>query len=291
MLKNGAVNNYVTIAIKGLSFPKNIEAIMYYHWGVDKMMNLDELVNAHFEQLKQNDLYIWNYISNHKKQCCDLTIDELASKCNVSRTTILRFAQRLSLKGYSELKIYLKWETRREPINNNLIDNFCNLLTRSIADYRKYDFSRICELIYRSKKVFLYGTGTVQRSVAQEMRRIFLIGNEHFYVIEGVDEISALINTLTNEDLVIMISLKGESDNAKVFSKQLVLKGIPFVTITRREENELSHLSTESIYINTPEVHLNANIGFQVLDSYFILVDLLFFNYILYKENQDQEAE
>lgn len=250
------------------------------------MMKLDELVNANYDKLKQNDLYIWSYISNHKKECSDLTIDELAAKCNVSRSTILRFAQRLSLKGYSELKIYLKWEVKEEPIKQNIIDNFCNALIQNINEYKKHDFTSICKLIYQSKKVFLYGTGAVQRSVAQEMRRIFLTGNEHFYVIEGVDEIGALINTLTNDDLVFMISLKGESDNAKAFSKQLVLKGIPFVTITSLGENELARLSTESIYIHTPEIELRSDINYQILDAYFILVDILFLNYILYKESQ-----
>lgn len=253
-------------------------------------MKLEELVNAHYEELKQNDIYIWNYISNHKKECCDLTIDELAAKCNVSRSTILRFAQRLSLKGYSELKIHLKWDLEEKPINDDILDQFCNTLTKTISSYRKYDFTSVCELIFKSKKVFLYGTGTVQRAVAQEMRRVFLVGNEHFYVVEGVDEIGALINTLTSEDLVIMISLKGESDNAKAFSKQLVLKGIPFVTITRLEDNELSHLSTESIYINAPEINIGSAIKYQVLDSYFILVDMLFLNYMLYKDSREKSS-
>lgn len=248
-------------------------------------MKLVELVNKNYDQLKQNDLHIWNYISNHKKECCDLTIDELAAKCNVSRSTILRFAQRISLKGYSELKIYLKWEVKENPIKQDIIENFCNSLIQDIKEYKKHDFTSVCKLIYQSKKVFLYGTGAVQRSVAQEMRRIFLTGNEHFYVIEGVDEIAPFINTLTPEDLVFIISLKGESDNAKTFSRQLVLQGIPFVTITSLEENELSRLSTESIYIHIPEVQHRPEINYQILDVYFILVDILFLNYILYKES------
>ena len=66
-------------------------------------MKIDDLVNLHYDKLNQSDLHIWKYINAHRKESSNLTIDELASRCNVSRTTILRFAQKLSLKGYSEL--------------------------------------------------------------------------------------------------------------------------------------------------------------------------------------------
>ena len=75
---------------------------------VGNIMRLDELVIQYYNQLNENDIYNWNYISSHKKECEKLAIDQLAYKCNVSRTTILRFAQKLSLKGYGELKVYFK---------------------------------------------------------------------------------------------------------------------------------------------------------------------------------------
>lgn len=38
-------------------------------------MRLDELVNQYYNQLNENDIYIWNYISSHKKECEKLAID------------------------------------------------------------------------------------------------------------------------------------------------------------------------------------------------------------------------
>lgn len=71
-------------------------------------MRLEELVNKNYQSLNENDLYIWNYIIRHRKECERLSIDDLASKCNVSRSTILRFSKRLGLKGYAELKVFLR---------------------------------------------------------------------------------------------------------------------------------------------------------------------------------------
>lgn len=47
-------------------------------------MKLEELVNRNYQQLNDNDLYIWNYIIHHRKECERLSIDELALRCSVS---------------------------------------------------------------------------------------------------------------------------------------------------------------------------------------------------------------
>ena len=45
-----------------------------------------------------------------------MTIDEMAEKSHISRSSILRFAKKLSLKGYSELKVYLRMDVQREEL-------------------------------------------------------------------------------------------------------------------------------------------------------------------------------
>ena len=45
-----------------------------------------------------------------KNNVKNMTIEELARKCNVSRTTVLRFTKKLSLKGFGEFKVHLRME-------------------------------------------------------------------------------------------------------------------------------------------------------------------------------------
>ena len=65
-------------------------------------MNLDELVNKYHTDLNPNDLYIWEYLSKHRMKCSEMTIEDLSKQCNVSKTSIIRFAKKLSLSGISE---------------------------------------------------------------------------------------------------------------------------------------------------------------------------------------------
>ncbi|MBB6624413.1 MurR/RpiR family transcriptional regulator [Clostridium gasigenes] len=252
-------------------------------------MRIDELINAHYDKLNQNDLHIWKYIYSNKKECCGLTIDDLAGKCNVSRTTILRFAQKLSLKGYSELKVYLKWEMTEEIIDENFVEIVCNEFKSSIDEMKKRDYSKVCEMIYESRRVFIYGTGAVQKSVAQEVKRIFLSGKECFAVIDGIAEIDLTLDTMTSNDLMIVISLSGESSHIRGFAKQLSIRNIPFISVTKLKNNELAKLSKESLYINTSVVNIGNSVEYEAVNLFFILVEILFLKYIMYKNNRKLE--
>lgn len=78
-------------------------------------MTLDKLVEDNYHQLNENDLYIWQYILHHKRECQRISIKDLARNCNVSHTSILRFTKKLGLEGFSELKVHLKWDLAQKP--------------------------------------------------------------------------------------------------------------------------------------------------------------------------------
>lgn len=245
-------------------------------------MKVEEQVSQYLHTLSDNDLNIWKYISTHKEETINATLEEIAKNSNSSKSSIHRFAQKISFKGFSELKYALKNELTVNSLDTNIIDNYIYSISKSMSEMKHRDFTSIIKLIVKSKKVFLYGTGTLQRTVAQEMRRVFLTGNKHFYVVEGVDEIGSLTETLTSEDMVFIISLKGQSDNAYSFAKSLKTRSVPFVTITSFSENHISHLSNDSIYINLEQLTLGNDHYYNVLDSYFILVSILFLRYMEY---------
>ena len=37
-------------------------------------MRLESLIKENYEKLNENDLYIWNYILHHKKECQTMSI-------------------------------------------------------------------------------------------------------------------------------------------------------------------------------------------------------------------------
>ena len=43
----------------------------------EENMRLEELLNQYSDRLSENDLYIWDYVEKHKKQCENMTSKNL----------------------------------------------------------------------------------------------------------------------------------------------------------------------------------------------------------------------
>ncbi|WP_058953101.1 MurR/RpiR family transcriptional regulator [Clostridium tyrobutyricum] len=246
-------------------------------------MYLEELVDNNYDKLNQNDLYIWNYIHNHKRECCKMSIGELATKCNISRAAITRFTQKLSLEGFSEFKLRLKLECEeRDNIKDSTVDDIYENYCKIIEDMRKKDILEICSLIYHAKQIFVYGTGTLQDTVANELKRYFLSVNKFFITLNGEGEIDTVSDMATEEDLIVIISLSGETKSAVEFAKKIKAKNIPSISITKLSDNQVARLCNQSLYITTKCMKIKEDTVFESTIQYFILVEMLYIKYITY---------
>lgn len=253
-------------------------------------MRLEELVNRYKTELNPTDLMIWKYIYNHKTACENLSIYELAEICNVSRTTIMRFAKKLSLGGFSELKAILRMETRdNAPEKVDEVEVLSALYQHMTKNLVKKNFNNINQLIYRAERVLAYGSGFVQDNVVREMKRLFMNGGKLIYDFKGSSEFDILIESLTPKDLMVIISLSGESSQVVRMAKELHLRGIPIISITKLKDNTLASLSMENIYISSSQFSLCANTKVPLYESmigYYMMLEMLFVKYEVYRREQ-----
>lgn len=247
-------------------------------------MKLDTLVNKYYGQLNDNDLHIWKYISSHKRECERMTIDQLAYKCSVSRTTILRFAQKLSLKGYGELKVYLKLDNEKSTENTNNLDFICNSYYEVIKNMREIDCTEIFNKIDIARRLYVYGIGMVQSSIKNEIKRTFLSGNKIFYDIGNYSEARSVTRVVSSGDLCIIISVSGENKALLEIAKELKMKDVTIISITKLKENSLARLSDFNLYINIATINdFSCNNDYESVTSYFVLIEILFVRYMEYK--------
>lgn len=249
-------------------------------------MRLEELVNKNYNQLNENDLYIWQYISAHRKECEKLSIDDLAMRCHVSRTTILRFSKRLGLKGYTELKVYLRIDNQHYQYKQTGLELVYQRYQEYMKEIKEKDMTAIIQMIAHSQNIYTYGTGTIQNNVASELKRSFLIVNKLFFNIQSTNETDAFEGIITSHDLIIMISYSGENQRAIEFAKKLKMKGVPMITITATQNNTLSHLADESLYVEVPNILNSLGPRYEGLVNYFVLIDFILVKYIDYHERK-----
>lgn len=248
-------------------------------------MNLDELINMNYGSLNESDLHIWRYINSHREECSKQTIIELGKKCNVSRTTILRFAKKLNLDGFSELKYYLRNESVVEKLNeSNLLDLEAILknYTVMIGELKNKNFNSICEMIESAKRIIVVATGTMQTLVAEVMQSCFLRIGIVMIVIKGSAEITRIPKWIEEDDLVIMISFSGEQNQIVELARELKIKGSATISITKLAANSVSKLVDEAVYVFSDDITFKGYDNSMYITMFFFTVETLFIRYFNY---------
>lgn len=247
------------------------------------IMNIQELMNKYYNNLNENDKLICKYIINNKDTCYKLSIDEFAKKCNVSNTTLFRFAKKISLPGFSELKARIRLEAEsKSNEKTDFLGNVIDSYHKMVEDIKNRDCTNIFEKMYRAKRIIVYGSGYAQARVASEFKRIFLPTQKTIFNMHGYDMVEAVGNLVNEEDFVIIISLSGESKGVIKLAETLRLKGVSTLSITRMMNNTLAASCQENLYINSIALPKDYVIDYEISTPYFILVELLFLKYQKY---------
>lgn len=238
--------------------------------------DVETLFNRHYPRLNENERYICQYIAGHYDACASEPIALFAQQCGVSQALLVRFAQKLGLAGYSELKamVHLGLSQPNAPVGA-LQERVTDCCHKMMDELVKTDLRRFFRLFTTARRVFVYGSGSSQARAASEMKRIFLPLREILHV-SGHDMTLALQQIAQPDDLVLLISLSGESQPAVALAKRLRVRGVSTVSITGMRSNTLASLCTESLYIHSIRLPLENGLEYETSTPYFILIEYLF---------------
>lgn len=240
---------------------------------------IEELLNSRYDSFSENEKYICHYLNGHYRECAFHTIAEFAEKCSVSQTMLVRFAKKLGMSGYGELKARLKIDLEENPVSSEgLMEKVTQSYYKMMDDLVKRDMTGIFENLKQAERVFIYGSGFSQTRAASEMKRIFLPVKEMVH-IHGHDMCRALQKTAGDKDLVILISLSGESQAVVELGRALRTNHVPAVSITRLKNNTLASLCSENLYINSIQMPVEYDVEYEIATPYFILIEFLYLSY------------
>lgn len=77
-------------------------------------MRIEERLCAHYEEFSENEKYVCHCLSGHLEEFGGKTLERAAADLNVSKTLLVRFAKKLGLSGYSELRARIRLERKEE---------------------------------------------------------------------------------------------------------------------------------------------------------------------------------
>lgn len=244
-------------------------------------MNLETLVNTHYDNLNASDKKIIKQILSSQNDYQNLSSTEIAKECHISRATLLRLCRKIGLNSFSDLKYLLK---EKPPFPTDSINDFHNICTNYhflIDELKKISFTPVCERIFQAETIYIYGTGNEQKNLAQEFKRIFLSVGKCVIDLFDYGEIDFMKPTFQHSDLFIIISLSGETKEGIEIVKN-IQDCLHTLSITRLENNTISSLCEQNLYASTQKLVTPQYSSYELVGVFYSLLDLLFIHYIEY---------
>ena len=189
------------------------------------------------------------YVIESPHEITRLTVHQLAEKCDVAASAVIRFCKSIELRGFSELKIELAKElgSQKEEQKRTLPDveheSGTEAVVRKVFSAGMHtlqdtldmlDFSKIkqmSEVLVRAKHIFLFGIGTSSTVVTDAQYRLSQLG---LWATACTDILlmSVTAANLEEGDVVLAISHSGRTKavvDAVRFAKK---KGATVIAIT-----------------------------------------------------------
>lgn len=246
------------------------------------MNYLENLYSKNIESFSDNEKEILSYIVKYPEETTNLSINELAKVTLSSKSSVYRVAQKLGFSGYAELKYYLASEIKKEAAKK-YINTLDEELAQTLRLYNSVDTSAIIEQITHANQVFCYGTGTGQRIVLDNFKRAVMIIDRFVINISAPRELKIASEYMTDEDILIVVSLSGNVNNIKETLESIKLRGSKVIGVTRVGTSALSEIANFSLYFQAlPKFALGKEFVsfmpvFYVLE---LLVDEMYIRYI-----------
>lgn len=247
-------------------------------------MQLEALFNQYYEQLNGNDREVLKIILGDQKKYSTYSSTELADECHVSRATLLRVCKKIGLKSFADLKLILKGSS--EHGKGQDFDSICTVYHNLLDELNKFSYEEICQVLYEADTIYIYGTGNEQKTLADEFKRIFLSAGKLVIEVFDYGEMRFVQEDFKPGDILVMISLSGETKEGIQILNSVIPTGIRLLSITRLQNNTISRLCNYNLYVATQVVE--SKIPYELISVFYVLLDILFINYLLYV---DGEAE
>lgn len=251
-------------------------------------MNIETLRNANYEKLSVNDREILQQIMTHQEAYQNYSSEQLALACHISRATLLRLCRKIGLSSFFDLKYLMKRQPTHEIAESYDFHTVCEDYHLLLHELEKISFQPVCERIHQAQTVYIYGTGNEQKSMAEELKRIFLSVGKCVIDLFDKGEVECLKASFQSDELFIIISLSGETQEGIDIIKS-VQHCIHTVSLTRLQNNTISSLCEAQLYVATQKLNGITTESYELVGVFYALLDLLFVNYIAYLRQYHQE--
>lgn len=238
---------------------------------------------------------IAKYILDNGEDILNLSVKELAKQTYTSPATIVRLCRKLGLNGYGDFKIKYSAELQFDKKNKKRVDvNFpfgntdsnsqiayriANLHqeaiedTLNLVDFKNLD--KIINLLDQARRIYLFGNGNSLLAGFDFQHKMMRIG-KMVEMRAHAGEQGFLSYTCSPDDVAILISYSGETNEMVELAKFLKKMHVPLLGITSIGDNQLSKYCTYIMNTGSREKIFSKIAPYSSKTSISYLLDLIF---------------
>ncbi|GCF94928.1 RpiR family transcriptional regulator [Enterococcus florum] len=250
-------------------------------------MHFADIVNQNYSELNETDLSMSSYIIDHTKELVSMSTQDFAKECLSSKSSVIRFAQKLGFTGFGELRNFIKWQDDEETLDQNM--DFQRQIYLDVQKTLSYmeeaNWQDIYQKIETCNNIYVLSTGVTQQSQAAEFQRLFLLIGKQAQMIPASaqsNEFRRIVERLSDKDIIFVLSLSGENTHLENVLNVLSVRRSVIVSVTSLQNNWLSGRADYNLYASSSRSPLPKDWWLQTASSFFILIETFAFGYVDY---------
>ncbi|WP_042349739.1 MurR/RpiR family transcriptional regulator [Bacillus massiliigorillae] len=205
----------------------------------------------HSDQLSQLEKQVLEYILRNPERVTELNVQELSKEIFVSTATISRTCKQLGFQGFQDMKYTLRKSANLQNEHQQIQAQSTSSFTLASHIKRiKEEFDTTLQLIdeekiklaakyiHESPQVEFMGLGNSLPTCVDAARKLVFAG-KLCNAREDWDVLKSVSNSLTENDLAILVSYSGETLNMLKYAHILKSRNVKTIAITGDHKNRL----------------------------------------------------
>lgn len=242
---------------------------------MDIIYEIQRIYNSFSDKEKS----IADYIMQNRESIKNINITDLAKVIGTSGATITRFAKKIGCNSFVDMKIMLGSNKMEKVVEDDdeifsyTYQYYNEVIERTKMLIDKRTIFKVVDELKKARSIYIYGVGSSGLTGKEMMQRLLRMG---FNVHCISDSHMMIINSsiVTNNDLVIGISISGETVEVIHSLRRARENGAKTVCITSFEESSISKYSDIEFTVYNPKfIDKNKFINSQFSVMY--LLDLI----------------
>ncbi|MGL5991349.1 MAG: MurR/RpiR family transcriptional regulator [Plesiomonas sp.] len=254
------------------------------------LLKLQQLLNT----LSHSERKLALFLQSHPDKARDMSSQALAKAANVSQSSVVKFAQKLGYRGFTELRlalgeavvlqqqqshgVTLHHQIRSDDtlpiVGEKLIAESIRTLQATLQLNPELALDHAVNMLAGAKRILLCGIGSSALVAKDFSYKLLKIGMTALTETDPHVQLT-IAQTLSPDDLLLAISFSGSRREVNGVVKEALKQGTPVLALTGYQPNALHPLATHCLYTVADEVAVRSSAMFS-RTAQLAMTDLLF---------------